>query len=572
MKFTFNLNKKEFNMKKAAIAFLLTCTAVFAQQKGTFKDSRDGKTYNTVKIGNQTWMAENLNYNVKGSKCYGEGGGVVIGWDEKKDIPITKTLSNAEVQANCAKYGRLYTWATAMNIDAKFNKDNWRGNDERHRGICPEGWYLPSGYGGNNAGDAFRYGEWKTLIDFVSNNPGNHGFSTLLGGRGGSDGKFYDIGKYASWWASEHSEGAAYYVDPDGSGGFGHSWTEKGFFFSVRCIRNPTKEEEAADKAAQAAKAEEERKAKAAEAAAREAEKEAARKVPVQLGSFTDPRDKKTYKTVKIDNQIYNQTWMAENLNYDIKGSACWLDKPDYCKKYGRLYNWDDAMKACPSGWHLTKGGEWLELVKFAGGDKTAGKKLMAKSGWDKCKGEKQEYISGNFYKVKYDACGTDDFGFSALPGVPYEANKNMDQGAWWTASENGSTSAYFYSMTSYSEKANYAPTDKSGFKSVRCIKDGGTTPAPSPTSTPAPTPTPAPAPTPTPTPAPAPAPTPAPANNASTTMYCVIYMGGKLTTCTEMKDTKEDKSKCDTQNKGLKMVRGEAKWTATKPNTKCGK
>ncbi|MDR1829398.1 MAG: hypothetical protein LBQ76_01365 [Candidatus Fibromonas sp.] len=41
--------------------------------------------------------------------------------------------------------------------------------------------------------------------------------------------------------------------------------------------------------------------------------------------------------------------------------------------------------------------------------------------------------------------------------------------------------------------------------------------------------------------------------------MYCVIYIGGKQTTCTEMKDTKENKSKCDTQNKGLKMVRGEA-------------
>ncbi|MDR0518130.1 MAG: hypothetical protein LBH25_13915 [Fibromonadaceae bacterium] len=80
------------------------------QRGDVLTDKRDGKKYKTVIINTQTWMAENLNYNAKSSKCYGEG---------------DKRTPAKEVQTNCTKYGRLYDWKTAINA-------------------CPSGWHLPT--------------------------------------------------------------------------------------------------------------------------------------------------------------------------------------------------------------------------------------------------------------------------------------------------------------------------------------------------------------------------------------------------------------------------------------------
>jgi len=186
------------------------------------------------------------------------------------------------------------------------------------------------------------------------------------------------------------------------------------------------------------------------------------KKIKIMRGTFTDPRDGKVYKTVKIGKQI----WMAENLNYNAKGSKCYKNKAANGEKYGRLYDWETAKKACPAGWHLPSDKEWQTLVDFVTCKKKNAKYLKAKSGWDDYKGK-----SGN---------GTDKFGFSALPGggaYPKAKDGVFDYvgkvGHWWTATENGSNYAFDRNMHYNSDDyASYDPSPTSNLYSVRCVKD----------------------------------------------------------------------------------------------------
>jgi len=171
------------------------------------------------------------------------------------------------------------------------------------------------------------------------------------------------------------------------------------------------------------------------------------------LNTVDDARDGKKYKTVKIGSQI----WMAENLNYEASDSKCYDNKPDNCAKYGRLYNWQTANMACPKGWHLPSKAEWAALTSAVGGAKTEGLKLKSKSGWNS---------NGN---------GTDDFGFSALPGGYGNSDGSFNYvgygGYWWSSTEYDSYNAYRRYMDYYGSNVDWNDYYKTGLFSVRCLQ-----------------------------------------------------------------------------------------------------
>jgi len=176
----------------------------------------------------------------------------------------------------------------------------------------------------------------------------------------------------------------------------------------------------------------------------------------VVKGTFIDGRDSTKYTTVKIG----GKTWTAQNLNYRTDSSWCYRNADSNCVKYGRLYTWAAAEMVCPKGWHLPDTSEWRKLVAAAGGQSAAGGKLKSASGWNG------------------DGNGTDEFGFSALPG----GNRNPegkfggagDNGHWWAITERGSGGAYYRSMYCDNDSADdrYGNGNKSYGDSVRCVED----------------------------------------------------------------------------------------------------
>jgi uncharacterized protein (TIGR02145 family) len=174
--------------------------------------------------------------------------------------------------------------------------------------------------------------------------------------------------------------------------------------------------------------------------------------------SLTDSRDGQKYRIVKIGNLV----WMAENLNYNAKESRCYNDLESNCKKYGKLYNWNTAMKACPTGWHLPDEAEWDNLDKVAGGIRVAGKSLKAKSGW-----ENYREKNGN---------GSDEYGWSALPGGQWGIYSYFSgigrYGGWWGASESLNEEAYSRNIDSGLDPVRIDDDNKWNMFSVRCVKN----------------------------------------------------------------------------------------------------
>jgi uncharacterized protein (TIGR02145 family) len=161
---------------------------------------------------------------------------------------------------------------------------------------------------------------------------------------------------------------------------------------------------------------------------------------------------------------IGSQVWAKKNLNCDVGVSKCYDNDPANCTKYGRLYDWNTAKTACPKGWHLPSDDEWTVLENFVGGGNDAGEKLKSTSGWN----DWMDIGSGN---------GTDEFGFSALPGGCGNSSGSFDDvgdyGYWWSANDYGGASyADGRFIKNIYSRVGTPISSKSTLYSVRCVKD----------------------------------------------------------------------------------------------------
>lgn len=422
---------------------------------GEFTDSRDGQKYKTVKIGNQVWMAENLNYNIDSLKsmCY-----------------------NNSVDS-CFKYGRLYNWSAANSV-------------------CPQGWHLPT------------IDEWDTLVSYVGsgtakitlksasgwdkNGTNDFGFTALPAGnyQGGYHDDFYGVGSATTFWsAGEYEEcssaGYCIYTPTINNeiGFYSKSIKYKELYlYSIRCIEGPSPIIEISSSSSFDPKMNN-------------------LNPNIDYGEFIDSRDGQYYKTVQIGNQV----WMAENMNYEYGNNACYNDSSIYCakyeKRYGRLYPYSTAKDICPKGWHLPDTSEWNTLFRYV---KYPGPLLRSKKGWSDSIGF-YDYQWGfrqcnrtSAPRDTLNALGPDALGFSWLPACYYyvlsgglygyypaftqgQFKSAGSSGCFWSKSTNydivciREDSCSEYPFVWWDEWVYYLSKEKSNVyeaQSVRCLKD----------------------------------------------------------------------------------------------------
>lgn len=219
---------------KVLEALVARMASIQTPDPNSFVDLRDGKVYKTVVIGTQTWMAQNLNYG-------GETGAIGACYDGKPE--------------NCDVYGRLYTWSTALGIAPGFDAAVWGMSDAGVRGLCPDGWHVPSDY------------DWSTLVREVAKTAGaggeghvlkaTSGWGTSVGVTGnGSDllgfrglpagsaftGAFHSLGTNGEFWTATEfgatHPSTALFRGLSFAGTVERMGDEKASSFSVRCLKN----------------------------------------------------------------------------------------------------------------------------------------------------------------------------------------------------------------------------------------------------------------------------------------------------------------------------------------------
>lgn len=178
-----------------------------------------------------------------------------------------------------------------------------------------------------------------------------------------------------------------------------------------------------------------------------------------KCGDSTLVRDAVEYKTVEIAGMCFTQ----ENMRFkpSLGKSLCYGETDENCVKYGRLYDYQAATYACPSGWRLPTAEEYEVLVDFYHNDdeNTVGKHFKATSGWS-------------------DANGDDDLEFTALPAGICDEDKECegqgDYAYWWTSNEaKKNYSHYTLNLTAFNDKVTTRfGLENTSYVSVRCIKD----------------------------------------------------------------------------------------------------
>ena len=398
----------------------LNQTMLAAGEYGELLDTRDDQVYRTIEIGTQTWMAQNLNYSTIDSKCY-DGSA-----------------------ANCKKYGRLYLQSEA-------------------KSVCPTGWHLPSekewnvlndyvdGINGTDAvGTSLKaLGVWDD-ISSVSKGTDLVGFSGLTSVYFGSVSACGGVKTHGLYWTADVNEYRCLLSDNDILYDYTDSYAAT-YGMSVRCLKGAAQTTPLSSSSSVAVP-------KSSSSVSSQTAKYDCSKYNCvtteylnqdmlaagKYGEYLDERDTMVYRTIKIGSQV----WMAQNLNHKMKVSYCLNDTASYCAKYGRLYEYDSASNACPSGWRLPTIADWQDLYDTVGSYKAL---------W-----------SASFYS------GTDDFGFSGVPTSVLDGNYSSngyvkaDAGFWWSSTSY--ISSYNKTFELYKESVYFGYYGLKSRLAVRCI------------------------------------------------------------------------------------------------------
>ena len=163
----------------------------------------------------------------------------------------------------------------------------------------------------------------------------------------------------------------------------------------------------------------------------------------VNGNTMKDKRDNKTYQLKSVGGKL----WMAQDLNYETSNSKCFNDENSNCDKYGRLYNYSAATRACPQGWKLPSREEAQTLLNA------------------------DDYPWSYSGRCKTGECGfTGDMGFHWTTATPQNGDKNYAEG------KESNAVILVEKAPDYGDKDDdkkfFQVDDKDKFFSVRCVQE----------------------------------------------------------------------------------------------------